>query len=117
MSSTSSVAPAPYYSIYSATKNYNNVLGRSINLEYRKYVDVLVLFPAYISTPLTKNAPSNFFIIKTEEFVDSAFRQLGKITYTQGCWKHIFVSYFLDFLPNFLLDWITILTGKYTSSY
>jgi short-subunit dehydrogenase len=74
--------------IYTGTKGYLTAFSRSLAEELKNKIDVLVVAPGYVVTPMTTGINNDFFTVKTEDCVKGALKELGRGEFTYGAWRH-----------------------------
>ncbi|XP_054160080.1 very-long-chain 3-oxoacyl-CoA reductase-like, partial [Oppia nitens] len=95
LSSATALHPVPLLSVYSATKVYIDYLSRSLHQEYKsKGIVIQSLVPAYISTNMSHNMSSNWFVPTARQYVTSALKTVGKEPRTSGYYTHRFFNFF-----------------------
>lgn len=75
LASITGQVPLPFSGIYGSTKAFNEVLGRSLSLEYKGKIDVMVLKPNYVSTKMTNKKPGGM-VITPKECVEGCLRDV-----------------------------------------
>lgn len=74
----SGMSPLPYFFLYGASKNFYLAFSQSLRMEAeleKINMDIVDFSPAYISTALI-GFRKGLFVIKTNQFVDSALRSV-----------------------------------------
>ena len=89
ISSLSAVNPIPFFSTYSASKAFTDFFSRALAQENRgSKLDILCVKPGYVSTKMTAYKEVGLNTIKSEDFVQSVLRRLGRRSETHGHWRH-----------------------------
>jgi len=105
LSSTASIHPLPFYSIYCATKNFNKFFTVALSEEYksRKKVDIMSVAPFFVTTPMTFGKKGILFITP-EQCVEGCLKKLGYENCTNGHWWHSLQGWILGVLPHCLVS-------------
>ncbi|XP_078056926.1 very-long-chain 3-oxoacyl-CoA reductase-like [Mustelus asterias] len=89
ISSEAGTHPHPLITMYCATKVFIDFFSRALNAEYKNNgIIVQCVMPLMISTNLTHDVQTNFFIKDTVDFVQEALNTVGIRERTNGCWSH-----------------------------
>ena len=103
LASASTVIPAPYLSVYAATKTFNSSLAKCLALEYKGNIDFMSLKPNLVSTNMSQLKPGRY-IVTTKECVEGCLRDVGWEGESTGSWKHaVFEWFLLTLYPTKLL--------------
>jgi short-subunit dehydrogenase len=101
LSSIASVKPLPFFSVYSATKNFNKFFMLSVEKEYPQ-IDFLTVMPGYVSTQMTHNEKPVGDVLSKETAVKCYLNDLGVKNTTFGHWKHAVQGYFYGWVNETL---------------
>lgn len=102
ISSGSGNYPAPYLSLYSATKAFMTQFTRSLKIEYwDSGVDFLVVTPFYVVSNLFKRREGTIIAPMPEKLIEGTLAQIGKryIWEGHGYWFHGFLGNVLPLYP------------------
>lgn len=87
--------PLSGYHVYTASKAFDDFLGRSLSYDYPK-IDIMTLRPSEVSTPMTSNKPLDIFTISPETCVEGTLRDLGWEKETNGAINHKIQSWLIS---------------------
>jgi len=96
---TSGICPIPNdkFAMYTATKQVEDFLSRSLHEEYKGKIDILTVRPFKIKN-LTEKA--SLFSVSVEEFTNSIMSSIGHDKITYGPWKHQVIGYLITLIPE-----------------
>lgn len=94
LSSAAGKSPCPFLCIYGASKSFNDILARSLALEFEGKIDVMSLKPNWVSTKMSKLRPGGL-VITAKQCVEGCFRDVGFVEATAGNWRHDVVEWLL----------------------
>ena len=100
----------PLFAQYCASKAFVSYFTRSIQYEYKHESDIIIqyLAPGSVSTKISgRRAPSRMNPLPTL-YVESALKTIGRFSQTQGYFPHKCLSLFVNLLPSFLIDYLTL---------
>jgi len=105
MSSSSSLIPVPFLSVYSASKVFVNNFGLSLGKEYAKNgIISQVVVPYFIATKLSKLRPNGAMVPTAEAFAKQAVNAMGLCPLMTGFWSHEMLVYIQSLLPSSLVN-------------
>lgn len=88
ISSGSAQSELSYQSHYCATKSFDDMLARSIQVEYRNTpIDFLCVRPYLVTSTMTRNQTS-IFHVTTDKCAEGAIKDLGRYNISYGHFNH-----------------------------
>ncbi len=109
--STSGTRPMPYFSVYSATKAFNDFFSKALSVEYRKKIDILSVRPMFVSTALTYRKKVELDTVSPNMCARGALDDLGYTRETCGHWIHNLLAPTLLLIPDFIFDRVIYKSG------
>ena len=103
----------PRFTLYSATKIYNDVLAQAVQLENYAGLDTAIVRPSQVSTNLLsdQHLPITFVSIEPDTFAQALLSSL-KLGVNTGHWKHAVLHECSALLPYGLQRYVTLLLGR-----
>lgn len=108
--SVAGVRPTPLLSLYSASKSFVEIFGRSLDAEYRsKGIMVQTHTPAFITTKLSKVRKSSLFVPTPTKYAQDVVNSLGKGgPMVSPYLPHRIMSFGMSLVPEFLTQSMTM---------
>lgn len=104
IASSLALSPAPYVTVYSASKAFVDYFTQGLRVEYSDSgVIFQVVYPFFVSTNMTGNVKKSFFTAVPDEFAASALNTVGIVDMTCGCLSHELEGVVMRLVPTFLL--------------
>jgi len=113
---------APGANIYAASKSMENFFGQAVQIEFEKFLDVVVVHPLGVATSMMPEKPDGLMVITPQQCARSTLRQLGHSyshgSWTNGWWFHEVQWGLMSNAPNFLWRkiWMEIVPAKMEQS-
>jgi 17beta-estradiol 17-dehydrogenase / very-long-chain 3-oxoacyl-CoA reductase len=96
--------PAPYLTVYSASKIFIDYISRGLRAEYSDSgVIFQVVYPFYVATKMSGMVKKSFFIADPDDFASDALNTVGIVDMTCGNLSHELQGVLLNLVPSFLL--------------
>ncbi|XP_055343901.1 very-long-chain 3-oxoacyl-CoA reductase-like [Paramacrobiotus metropolitanus] len=101
LSSAAGNIPIPLLAEYSATKAYNDFLGRALQHEYNdKGIISQVIFPYGVATNMSGRSKTNLFMLNAEAYARSCLNSVGFFSRTNGHPSHCIQNWIFEHLPS-----------------
>ncbi|XP_055327234.1 very-long-chain 3-oxoacyl-CoA reductase-like [Paramacrobiotus metropolitanus] len=103
LSSGAGSAPVPMLAEYSATKAFNDFLGRALQQEYEDQgIISQVIMPYVVATNMSGMKKTNLFILESESYARSCLNSVGFLPRTNGHPSHCIQNWLGSMIPYFL---------------
>ena len=103
LASLTAVVAVPMRGCYGATKAFNDVLARSLALEFDDKIDIMALKPNYVATKFI-NMKVGGSVISPRDCVEGCLRDAGYTSTTPGHWKHELMEFLMkEVIPTKIL--------------
>ena len=90
----------PHNLIYSCTKVYLRFFSYGLREEVGDRIDVLSVEPGMVSTDITKNPKTTYWVASVDECVQGALKELGRGPETFGSRKHALGMWYHNLRPD-----------------
>ncbi|XP_078389891.1 hydroxysteroid (20-beta) dehydrogenase 2 isoform X1 [Cetorhinus maximus] len=97
ISSEAGTHPHPLITMYSATKVFVDFFSQALNAEYKRNgIIIQCVLPLLVSTGMTYEMETTFFVKKADDYVREALNTVGIRERTNGCWSHAMQDFFIE---------------------
>eukprot|EP00871_Galdieria_phlegrea_P002919 jgi/Galph1/3628/GphlegSOOS_G2258.1 len=95
------LCPAPYLSVYSGTKAYEDSLATAVAGEWESSgIIVQSVTPFFITSEMSKIRRASLFVPSAERFARDSLRTIGYEVRSNPYWMHEIISFLLGLLPH-----------------